>query len=414
MRALQFRGSPVTYLLARLAARWAPAVLAAGRVPGLRLVRTSPPALPGRDWLRVRPVLAGICGSDLALLTAQSSPALSPFVSFPAVLGHEVLARVVDAGPTNGLPPGTRVVVDPFLPCAVRGLEPCPPCQRGETSLCTATAEGRLAPGMLVGYCRDVPGGWSEEMVVHRSQVYAVPREVPDATAALVEPFSVALHAVLRCPPSPGERVLVLGAGTIGLCLVAALRFLVPGCHLTVVSRHATQAWLAPALGADLVVPESRGVGAAAVEVAGARAYRPVLGRPVHAGGFAHVYDSVGSAASLDACLRVGGPRARIVLVGCAGVVRRLDLTFVWARELHVLGSYGYAREPGPGGTRHTFELALDYVARRPDSPLAALVTHRLPLSAWRRAIRISLRRRRHRAVKVVFDCQAGASAGRG
>jgi threonine dehydrogenase-like Zn-dependent dehydrogenase len=86
------------------------------------------------------------------------------------------------------------------------------------------------------------------------------------------------------------------------------------------------------------------------------------------------------------------------VLVGCTAGAR-LDLCFVWARELRVLGSYGYGPEPAAGG-RHTFRLALDLLARgTPDG----LVTHRLPLDRWREALAVSLRRARHAAIKVVF-----------
>ena len=73
---------------------------------------------------------------------------------------------------------------------------------------------------MLIGYCADLPGGWSDAMVVHRSQLHAVPDAVSDEAAVLVEPFSVAC-AVLARPPAAGEAVLVIGAGTLGLLTVA-------------------------------------------------------------------------------------------------------------------------------------------------------------------------------------------------
>ncbi len=469
MRAIRYRLSIPGYLAARAAGRWLPRLLASGWIPGLAYVTLDPMALPGPEWVRLRPLLAGICGSDLALLTGRSSAALSPFTSFPAVLGHEVVARVMETGAAvPDLAPGQRVVVDPVISCYVRGLEPCPLCRGGRPALCLRAADGPLAPGMLVGYCRDLPGGWSEEMVVHRSQLHPVPAGLPDPVAVLVEPLSVGLHAVLKLPPEPQRRVLILGAGTVGLCVLAGLRLLGLSCHVTVVARHAFQAQVARRLGADLVVGEGRqcppaagrsdaivegrrepvaglepvtgwgswagrGAGGAAVQVAGARPYRPLRGRPVYAGGFDWVYDCVGSASSLDDALRVAGPLGRVVVVGCAGEVPHLDWTFVWARELQVVGSYAYGREPSLDGAPHTFEVALRLLMERPSYPLAALVTHRFPLSRWREALWAALHRRGRRAkgdrpgqardgdqngqgsdgamgtIKVVFACQADA-----
>jgi threonine dehydrogenase-like Zn-dependent dehydrogenase len=171
-------------------------------------------ALPGSEWIRVRPRLAGVCGTDLGLLTGHASSILSPFASFPAVLGHEVVGVVEESG--------QRVVIDPVISCQMRGLEPCRWCAAGAARFCERAADGNLSPGLLVGYCADLPGGWSTGMIAHRSQLHAVPEELSDEAAVLVEPFSVALHAVLAAPPQPGEQVLVIGAGTVGLCALVA------------------------------------------------------------------------------------------------------------------------------------------------------------------------------------------------
>ena len=401
MRALTFSLSVPGHLAARAAGRWLPALLASGWLPGLGLRRSPSPALPGPRWVRLRPILSGVCASDLALITGRSSPALSPFVSFPAVLGHEVVARVVEVGPqVRRLGPGDRVVVDPFISCEIRGLDACPPCRRGDTRLCTRAAEGSLAPGMLIGYCRSLPGGWSEEMIAHESQLYQVPAGIADAAAVLVEPLAVALHAVLLSPPAAESRVLVLGAGTIGLCTIAALQAVEPTCHVVALARHAFQREAARRLGAEPVAA-GEGAGHAAVAATGARRHQPVWGPAVYAGGFDRVYDCAGTSRSMNDGLRVAGPAAHVLLVGCTAGAR-LDLSFVWARELRVLGSYGYGPEPAAGG-RHTFALALDLLARGvPDA--GALITHRFTLDRWREALGVSLRRARHGAIKVVFD----------
>ena len=183
--------------------------LAGGWMPWLELNRYDPPIPRGDDWVRLRPTLAGVCGTDMALLTGHASAILSPFASFPAVLGHEVVGVVEGEG--------RRVVVDPVIGCVVRGLEPCRRCAAGQARFCERATEGGISPGVLIGYCADLPGGWSDAMAVHRSQLHPLPDAIADEVAVLVEPFSVALHAVLARPPAAGAAVLVIGAGTLGL-----------------------------------------------------------------------------------------------------------------------------------------------------------------------------------------------------
>jgi threonine dehydrogenase-like Zn-dependent dehydrogenase len=385
-----------------------------GWMPWLALSRYPIPALPAPDWVRIRPLLAGICGSDTSLLTGRASPILSPFASFPAVLGHEVVGVVEEAGSAAGVDAGERVVVDPIISCFVRGLDPCPACLDGLPALCLHAADGSLSPGMLIGYCRDLPGAWSEAMLAHASQLHRVPDSVSDETAVLVEPLACSLHAALAAPPGPGEKVLVVGGGTIGLGVLIAMRMVDPDADVTAVVRHPLQASLAERLGATRVVLDRGGDGAqqAALEVTDARAHRPIVGDDVLTGGFDLVFDAVGSAASVNASLRVVAPRGRLVLLGTAGELEHLDLTLAWARELRVIGSYVYGRERSLPGWPHTFDYLLDRLAKPGAPPVAELVTHRFGLDDWRRAMAVATGRGRHASVKVVFD-HASAYAGR-
>lgn len=203
--------------------------------------------------------------------------------------------------------------------------------------------------------------------------------------------------------------MLVIGGGTIGLGAVAALRMIGATGDLTCIVRHPFQASLAERLGATRAVVDRDG-GAAireAVETAGATAHRPLVGGPVLTGGFERIYDCVGTGASLRAALSAAAPRGRIVLIGTAFEVERLDLTLAWARELQISGSYLYGREASLAGQPHTFDHLLKLFAEHPELPIGELVTHRFPLARWRAALRAATGRGRHASVKVVFDHRA-------
>ncbi|MGD9712893.1 MAG: zinc-binding dehydrogenase [Thermomicrobiales bacterium] len=402
--ALQYRFSIPNYLKVRAADRLPFRTLRAGHIPGLELIEAEPAALPGAEWVRVRPRLTGICGSDISMLTNRSGPSLMPFVSFPLVPGHEVVGEVAETGEAvSGLTIGQRVVLNPVISCQMRGLDPCRSCASGMPGLCMRSAEGELSPGMLTGFCRDLPGGWSHEIIAHRSQIVPIPESIDDRTAALIEPFSVAVHAVLGNPPGANDKVLIIGSGTIGLLVLAALRMLGHASSVTVLARHTLQSEIAQKFGATNVMKSGK-AGDAALQVAGARAFQPLRGPKVYAGGFDVVYDCVGSSKSVDEALRVSGPRGRLVLVGCAAETHKLDLTPIWSRELTISGCYVYGQEHGMPGSPHTFQVAMDLIQKHPEIDLSQIVTHTFPLAEWQTAMQVSLSRGKHSALKVLFD----------
>jgi threonine dehydrogenase-like Zn-dependent dehydrogenase len=404
----RFAASPLNYRTLRLLGGRLPRY-ARGWMPWLGLDRYARLPLPGADWVRLRPTMAGVCGTDMALLTGRASAVLSPFASFPAVLGHEVVGVVDEVGPgAHGFAAGERVVVDPVVGCTVRGLAHCDPCAAGHPSLCLRGAGGVFSPGLLLGFCRDLPGGWGDEMLAHASQLRHVPDAMPDEVAVLVEPFAVALHAVLADPPGPGARVLVIGGGSMGLLTLAALRLLAPDAEPTLAARHHFQAEMAERIVPGSVADGRGGVLQAAVDRAGAVRHRPIVGGDVLTGGFSQVYDCVGSAGSLDSAFRAAGPRGRVVVVGGPAEIAHLDWTLLWTRELEVAGSYVYGREPSLPGEPHTMDAALRLLSGHPGLPIGELVTHRFALRDHRRAMATALDRGRAGALKIVFRPQAG------
>ena len=153
-------------------------MLLSGFAAPLRLVTIEEPRVRRPGWARLRTRLSGICGSDLGALSGRTSLYFSAVVSLPFVPGHEIVAELVDD--CEDLPAGTRVVLDPVLTCAARGVEACPACATGATNRCARITVGHLAPGLQTGFCRDTGGGWGQLLSAHRSQLHVVPEGYAD------------------------------------------------------------------------------------------------------------------------------------------------------------------------------------------------------------------------------------------
>ena len=390
MKALTIERSVPRFAAARLASSWQAG--AGGRVGPLRLVDIDPPQAPPGDWQRIRPRLAGICGSDLSTVDGRSSPWFEPLVTFPFVPGHEIVADTDD---------GRRVVVQPVLACATRGLDPvCVECAAGRLNRCHRLRGGHLHPGLQTGFCADVGGGWSTSLVAHDSQIHAVPDGLSDEAAVMVEPTACGVHAALAGPALGGpasedHMAVVIGAGTLGLVTLAAVaRFRPDVSTIIVVAKHPRQRQLASELGATTVVEpgELR------------RAVRRRTGTWMAddgqlAGGAPLTYDCVGSAASIADALAVTAPGGTVVLVGMPGEVS-IDLTALWQREVNLVGAYTYGPEAKADG-RHSFELAFELVEA---AGLGRRVSATYSLDHHGEAIAHASAAGRRGATKVVFD----------
>ncbi|HXQ44035.1 MAG TPA: alcohol dehydrogenase catalytic domain-containing protein [Acidimicrobiales bacterium] len=369
------------------------------------------PEMPGPAWARVAVSTGGICGSDLHLFTHNTgpSPTLMTMGSFPFVLGHEIAGRVVEAGPQCPHPVGTRVVIDPCIPCAARGIDPpCVNCGRGWTSSCLNLDSRVISSGRTLGFTQGLGGGWAEQALAHGSMLHPLPDAVPDRGASLYEPLSIACHGLLRAGPADGDPVLVVGAGIIGLASVAALKGLFPRCPVTVVARHAHQAQAAEACGADHVVRGDAG-NAHFEELAGLVGARVVGWKTdvMLMGGFPFVVEAVGAPHSVTEALRAVAHRGTVLLLGTAGV-SEIDLTPVWYKEAALVGSIDHTIDagstPGPAGGpyRHSVDRALDIMAAGL-LPYDVIVTHEFPLDRYRDAVATAIDREGSHSIKVVF-----------
>ncbi len=381
-------------------------------------LRDIPDARPLRpDWLVTRPRLTGICGSDskqilLDFGDGDRDSAMSGFCSFPQVMGHEVVAEVVELGPeADGFDIGQRVVLNPWLSCVTRGVSPvCPACETGDFSLCWSFTTGDLTPGIHTGVSSDATGGYAELMPAHSSMLFAVPDSIPDEVAVFADPFAVSLHSITRHPPPPGGRALVWGAGALGSCAVAILRALYPDVEVAVVARFDAQADLAAALGAHHVVR----LGAPVELLEDLAAWsggvlRPTMeglgGLPMcHPGGIDVAYDTVAKPETFEIEVRVLKARGTLVKSG-VHAPGRWEWSPLYFKEISWVGSNAFGIEEVDGVRRHGLEHYLDLVgAGRID--LTGMLTHTYALTDWRDAFVAVADQEDSGAIKVAIDPQ--------
>jgi threonine dehydrogenase-like Zn-dependent dehydrogenase len=288
-------------------------------------------------------------------------------------------------------------VLEPVLRCAARGIDPpCPECAAGDTNRCRNVAYGHLDPGLQTGYCAETGGGWGLALVAHESQLHPVPDGFTDEAAVMVEPTACAVHGALA-GGSAGTAV-VIGAGTLGLCTIAALARFRPELETIIaVAKHPEQRRLASEFGATIVAEPDE-----LRRTVRRRTGSLVLDSGQLTGGAGTVFDCVGSSASLADGLAVVEPGGTIVLLGMPGEVR-VDLTGLWQREISITGAYAYGTERLTGATvpRRTFDLAFELVEA---AGLERLVSAVYPLDRFKEAIEHAGNAGRRGAVKVAFD----------
>jgi threonine dehydrogenase-like Zn-dependent dehydrogenase len=299
---------------------------------GLELVDGEPgPLEPG--WVRLRVEACGICGSDLHFWHGDLP---RPVGSTP---GHELAGTVVDGPP--GLP-DVRYAVSPNVTCGR-----CTFCRSGRSNLCN-----RGGPGLGLG--RD--GGLAELVDAPVDNLAAVPDGVDPVTASITEPLAVTVRGMGLARVEPDSRVLVLGAGAIGLC--AALVARDRATEVAISARHPHQRAAAERLGVT-VLDEGEAV-------AWGKANRPEI-----------VVESVGgSATTISDAVRVVARGGRIVVLGTFSEPMAVDLQRLMMKEVALVGSFCY----GAGDRESEFATAARLTGRWRDE-LGALTTHQVPLA---------------------------------
>ncbi len=380
------------------------------KVP-MRLVEQDRPCPNRSDWVVAKTRLTGICGSETKQVFGEftdsyNDSALATFFSFPVVMGHEVVAEVSELGPSaRGLEIGQRVVLNPWLSCGPRGVEPaCPSCAAGDLSICWHFTQGPLAAGIHTGTCKDAPGGFADYLPAHDSMLIPVPDPIPDEVAVLADPFSVSLHSVTRNPPPPGGRALVYGAGALGTTATAILRALHPDVEVMVVARHPAQADLARSLGAEVVHSEPAEAVIEQVAAWSGGVLQPThFGLPMaHPGGVDVVYDTVGTTETSEVGVRLLRTRGTLVKSG-VNPPARWEWSPLYFKEISWVGSNAFGIEEVEGVRQHAMVHFLDLVTDgRID--LSGMLTHTFRLPEWRDAFSILATQTESDAIKVAFD----------
>jgi L-iditol 2-dehydrogenase len=377
-------------------------------LPGLahlRLTDVPTPDLPAENWVVIKSKIAGICGSDLGFLQEKPMPAAEPYFALPIIPGHELFGEVAALGKkARGLHVGQRVSIDPTLGCKERGFKAlCQQCRQGNPGICEHLAEGCLSPGILIGICRETGGGWGEYFVAARHRLFPLPDTIDDDEASLLEPFSVCLRAVLNNPPQRKELVVVIGAGTIGLMNVAALKAVEPSCRVACVAKYPFQAKLAQKLGADYTIdPQQEDVMERVGELADTKVRKLSDGGALLAGGVRLVFDTVTSGTTINQALRMARGQGVVVILGLAALPEGVDWTPIWLKEVKVIGSLTYGTEVFRGKRADTFARAIDLLTRR-RANLSVIRPRKYPLEQYETALLEAASKKTSGVVKVSF-----------
>ena len=362
---------------------------------------------PTEEWVKIQTKLSGFCGSELNTIYLYDSPSLTPWTSSPFILGHENYGIIAEKGKmVKGFEVGDRIVTNPMLPCRVRGIEKvCELCEQGIFSSCLNFTKGNLAPAFDNIVCRDTGAGWSPYYLAHQFQLYHVPDAVSDEDAVMVEPFCSSLHAVMRCYPKDTDTVLIIGAGTIGIAVIAALRTLGSKARIIVLAKYRFQGEWCEKYGADEIIYLKEGdyydnlAKSLKVELK-----KPALGkRVVVDGGADVVYECVGTDMTMNDALRFTKSGGKLVIIGIVGKTSKVDWTFSWFKELTIFGTNTSSSEIYKEETIPTFQLALNWLAEG-QLELSPLLTHKLKLEAYKKAIKMMRRKNKHKLIKLAFS----------
>ncbi len=361
----------------------------------------------------IKTLQAGICGSDIHQIKLDFSYYASVLTNSNDLspLGHEVVGLVEKTSENSKFRKGDRVILNPSIHCKSLGISPCPSCEKGDRQHCYILV-GKNNSDQKEIEKRSIginSGGFSEYFLAYENNLHKVPENVPNHVAVLIEPFAIGLHAVLRNPPSDSDSVIVFGAGTIGLMIVAAIRALGKKTHITCIARHKHQAEAARILGADEIVFDIKDK--TQMYKAIAKKHNSVLVTPLMRKPYAFgvngpdiIYDSVASEATIEDSLHVIRAGGKMVLVGIGiSITKHVDWAVQIFKEVTIVGAFLQSISEYGGKIIHPFEFGLKYMSENV-ALFEKIVTHRFPLQKYKEAFHAFQNKSNSEAIKVVFD----------
>jgi len=279
--------------------------------PGEFVTRDVPdPELTRPNDVRLRVGAVGVCGSDLHYY--RTGRIGSQVLTEPWIMGHECMATVESVGAeVQGLAPGDRVAVEPLTACGS-----CDQCRSGRANTCRKQ--------LFLGCPNQQHGCMCQLLVMPAACCFRVPAHLSDGAAVMVEPFAIGLHAQRLWGSAEGKAVAVLGAGPVGLCVLAALR-LAGASAVAMTDRLGYRLDMARALGASSTHHSERSDVVREIEQA-------------HPNGVAAVFDCSGEQAALDQSLALLAPGGSLVVVGIPEIDRvSFDINALRRKEIAII-----------------------------------------------------------------------------
>ena len=371
----------------------------------LRLANVRSPNLPSEDWILVKTVYCGVCGSDMKEITLNGSRdnPLQTFLTFPQIMGHEAVGIVDKVGSNvKKYKIGDRVAISPWFACKSRGILPlCERCEIGDYVHCHNFQRGAIPTGIHLGVTNGF-GGFSSKFAVHESQAFLLPKPVSFEQAVLADPFAVAFHSILLLNPDPDSTILVYGLGVIGLLTIHCLKNIFKIKRVIAIGKYSFQEKFASKLGALKVFNGSQKNLIQEISTyLNVDLYTPKIGLQWTMDGVDGIIDTIASGETLEVGIRILETQGKLVFLGVSSP-KRYENTPHYFKELEIIGSNAYGIETFQGERMHAIAFFLRFL----DQGLietSRFLTHTYKLDDYQEAFNTLSNKNKTKAIKVAF-----------
>lgn len=302
----------------------------------LQIVEMPMPQLSDENSVLIKVHAMGICGSDVHAYHGKLAT-----VSYPRIIGHEVVGEAVQVGSkVNHIKQGDHVVMDPVVSCGQ-----CPACKAGRKNVCKQVKCMGVA----------VEGGCAEYIILSQENVITIPMDIPWEDAVVIEPYTIGAQVVARGEVTGQDVLLVMGAGPIGLVILQAAKRL--GAKVIVSDLMESRLQLAREMGADVTVNSAQ------------QDIASIVNDFTNGYGVDVAVDAVGVPVLFEQALELTAPGGRIVIIGFNPTAAQVPELFITRKELDIRGSRMHANK---------FPEVVQWVANK-EVLTKPLVSHEFP-----------------------------------